>query len=62
MVRSSGKCTVLDLKLEYSTLRTSSSFSLGAELSGDITGFCILTRDLLEWNFGISEPHRVKLA
>ena len=38
------------------------AFSLGAELSGDINASisAFLPRDLLEWKFGISEPHRVK--
>ena len=55
---------VLDLKpSEYiGPYEQVAAFSLSAELSGDINASvsAFLPRDLLEWNFGISEPHRVK--
>jgi hypothetical protein len=35
-------------------------FSLVSETSADANISAFLPRDLLEWNFGISEPHRVK--
>ena len=36
------------------------AFSLGSSTSEDADISAYLPRDLLEWNFGISEPHRVK--
>jgi len=55
---------VLDLKpSEYiAPYEQVAAFSLGAKLFGDINASvsAFLPRDLLEWNFGISEPHRVK--
>ena len=36
------------------------AFSLGSSTTADANISAFLPRDLLEWNFGISEPHRVK--
>ena len=36
------------------------AFSVSSEVTEDLNVSAFLPRDLLEWNFGISEPHRVK--
>ena len=36
------------------------AFTLDSKVSADASVSAFLPRDLLEWNFGISEPHRVK--
>ena len=36
------------------------AFSVSSEVTGNLDVSAFLPRNLLEWNFGISEPHRVK--
>ena len=53
---------VLDLmpSQEISPYDQVAAFSLGSSTTADANISAFLPRDLLEWNFGISEPHRVK--
>ena len=58
----SGKPTWIDLQpaQQISPYDQVAAFSVSSEVTEDLNVSAFLPRDLLEWNFGISEPHRVK--